>query len=423
MTTSASSVPNEVEPSKELSFDPERVRADFPILQQEVNGHPLVYLDSAASSQKPRAVIDAVAHFDSHDYANIHRGLHDLSRRATEAFEGARDTVRHFLNAADRKEIIFVRGTTEAINLVAHSYARPMLNFGDEVVLTAMEHHSNIVPWQMLCQERGASLRVTPINDAGELILDELEKLLTPRTKLVTLAHVSNALGTINPVREIIEMAHRRGIPVLLDGAQAVPHMRVDVQDLDCDFYAFSSHKVYGPTGVGVLYGKAALLEEMPPYQGGGDMISAVTFEKTFYKGLPARFEAGTPNITGVVGLGAALDYLEGLGLEAVERYEADLLRYATERLTAIPAVRIIGTARHKAGVLSFVIDGVHPHDVGTILDQQGVAVRAGHHCAQPVMQRFNVPATSRASLALYNTRADIDALVTAIHNTIEVFA
>jgi len=404
-------------------FDVERVRADFPILRQRVHGRPLVYLDSAASGQKPRAVIDEVARFDSEDYANIHRGVHALSQRATQAFEGARDKVRGFLNAAESKEIILGSGTTGAINLVAHSFARPRLGRGDEILITTMEHHSNIVPWQMVCQETGAVLRVAPINDAGELLVDELEALLGARTKLLSLAHVSNALGTVNPVREIIRMAHRRGVPVLIDGAQAVPHMRVDVRDLDCDFYAFSSHKLFGPTGVGVLYGKQAILESMPPYQGGGDMISVVTFEKTFYKGLPSRFEAGTPNITGVVGLGAAIDYLEGVGREAIERHEAELLAYATQSLRAIPQVRIIGTAQRKASVLSFVLEGIHPHDVGTILDRQGVAVRAGHHCAQPVMQRFGVPATSRASLALYNTRADIDALVEAIHTAIEVFA
>jgi len=405
------------------NFDVERVRADFPILRQRVHGRPLVYLDSGASGQKPRAVIDEVARFDSEDYANIHRGVHALSQRATQAFETARDKVRGCLNAAESKEIIFTSGTTGSINLVAHSFARPRLKRGDEILITTMEHHSNIVPWQMVCQETGAVLRVAPISDRGELLMDELEALLGPRTKLVSLAHVSNALGTINPVREVIDLAHRHGVAVLLDGAQAVPHMRVDVRDLDCDFYAFSSHKLFGPTGVGVLYGKQEILESMPPYQGGGDMISVVTFEKTFYKGLPSRFEAGTPNITGVVGLGAAIDYLEGVGRAAIEHHEAELLQYATEKLLAIPQVRIIGTAEHKASVLSFVLQDIHPHDVGTILDRQGVAVRAGHHCAQPVMQRFGVPATSRASLALYNNRSDIDALVEAIHTAIEVFA
>jgi cysteine desulfurase/selenocysteine lyase len=404
-------------------FDAERVRADFPILGEQVNGKPLVYLDNAASAQKPRQVIDAIAHFDAHDYANIHRGVHALSQRATAAFEDARDAVQRFVNAADRKEIVFVRGTTEAINLVAHSFARTVCNLGDEIVISAMEHHSNIVPWQLVCRERGAVLRVIPMNDRGELMLDAYEKILGPRTRLVALVHVSNALGTINPVREMIALAHARGIPVLLDGAQAVPHVALDVQDLDCDFYAFSGHKLYGPSGVGVLYGKAALLDAMPPYQGGGEMISAVTFEKTFYKGLPAKFEAGTPNITGVVGLGAAIRYVDAVGLEAIAAYEQELLAYATERLQAIPQVRIIGTAREKAAVVSFVIEGIHPHDIGTILDHDGIAVRAGHHCAQPVMQRFQIPATTRASFAFYNTRAEIDALVAGIHKVLEVFA
>ena len=404
-------------------LDIQRIRADFPILAQSVHGKPLAYLDNAASAQKPRAVIDAVARFDSTDYANIHRGLHTLSQRATDAFEAARERVRGFLNAADRKEIIFTRGTTESINLVAQSYARTVLHLGDEVVISAMEHHSNIVPWQMVCRERGAVLRVIPMNDNGELLLDAYEAILGPRTRLVALVHVSNALGTINPVRQMIALAHRQGIPVLLDGAQAVPHLPIDVQALDCDFYAFSGHKLYGPSGVGVLYGKAALLDAMPPYQGGGEMISAVTFEKTFYKGLPGKFEAGTPNITGVVGLGAAIDYVHGVGLDAIGAYEHELLDYATERLGAIPQVRIVGTAADKASVISFVIEGIHPHDVGTILDREGIAVRAGHHCAQPVMQRFHIPATTRASFAFYNTRAEIDALVDGIGKVREVFA
>jgi cysteine desulfurase/selenocysteine lyase len=404
-------------------FDVERIRADFPILHQVVHGHPLVYLDNAASAQKPRAVIDAIALFDSTDYANIHRGVHALSQRATEAFEASRDTVQRFLNAADRKEIIFTRGTTESINLVAQSYARTVLNLGDEIVISAMEHHSNIVPWQMVCRERGAVLRVIPMSDDGELLLDAYEKILGPHTRLVALVHVSNALGTINPIASMIEMAHQHGIPVLVDGAQAVPHLPVDVQALDCDFYAFSAHKLYGPSGVGVLYGKAAVLDAMPPYQGGGEMISAVTFEKTFYKGLPGKFEAGTPNITGVVGLGAAIDYVNGIGLPVIGAYEHDLLAYATEQLRRIPQVRLIGTAREKAGVASFVIEGIHAHDIGTILDREGIAVRAGHHCAQPVMQRFEIPATTRASFAFYNTRAEIDALVDGIHKVLEVFA
>jgi cysteine desulfurase/selenocysteine lyase len=405
------------------TFDVERIRADFPILHQQVHGRPLVYLDNAASAQKPRAVIEAIARFDSTDYANIHRGVHTLSQRATEAFEAARDRVQQFINAGDRKEIIFTRGTTESINLVAQSYARTVLNLGDEIVISAMEHHSNIVPWQMVCRERGAVLRVIPMSDDGELHLDAYEKILGPRTRLVAVVHVSNALGTINPVQRIIALAHRHGIPVLLDGAQAVPHLPVDVQALDCDFYAFSGHKLYGPSGVGVLYGKAALLDAMPPYQGGGEMISAVTFEKTFYKGLPGKFEAGTPNITGVVGLGAAIDYVGGLGLDVVGAYEHDLLAYATEQLRRIPQVRLIGTAREKAGVASFIIEGIHAHDVGTILDREGIAVRAGHHCAQPVMQRLEIPATARASFAFYNTRAEVDALVAGIHKVLEVFA
>lgn len=405
------------------SFDVERVRQDFPILHQEVHGRPLVYLDNAASAQKPRQVIDAVAHFDSTDYANVHRGVHSLSERATVAFERGRERVRTFLNAAEEREIIFVRGTTEAINLVTQTYGRSVLGFGDDVVISAMEHHSNIVPWQMLCQERGANLRVIPMNDAGELLLDEYEKLLGPRTKLVALVHVSNALGTVNPAGQMIETAHRRGIPVLLDGAQAVPHVGIDVQAMDCDFYAFSGHKLFGPTGIGVLYGKAELLQKMPPYQGGGEMIAAVTFEKTFFKDIPHKFEAGTPNITGVVGLGAAIDYLASIGIERAAIYEHELLAYATDRLREIPEVRLIGTARDKISVLSFVIEGVHAHDVGTILDRAGVAVRVGHHCAQPVMQRFKVPATVRASFAFYNTKGEVDALVAGIHNVIEVFS
>jgi cysteine desulfurase/selenocysteine lyase len=405
------------------AFDVARIRKDFPILHQQVHGKPLVYLDNAASSQKPQSVIDAVAHFDSHDYSNIHRGVHDLSQRATVAYEEARVKAQRFLHAAHDKEIIFVRGTTEAINLVAHSYGRTVLNLGDEILISAMEHHSNIVPWQMVCRERGAVLRVIPMNDDGELLLDEYERLIGPRTKLVGVVHVSNALGTINPVREMIEIAHRHNVPVLVDGAQAAPHVSIDVQELDCDFYAFSGHKVYGPSGVGIVYGKASLLDSLPPYQGGGEMISAVTFEKSFYKGLPAKFEAGTPNITGAIGLGAALDYLNGVGLPAITAHEQELLRYATEQIKKIPQVRIIGTAKEKASVLSFVIDGIHPHDAGTILDRQGIAVRAGHHCAQPVMQRFRIPATTRASFAFYNTKEEVDALINGVEKTIEVFS
>jgi cysteine desulfurase/selenocysteine lyase len=383
---------------------------------------PLVYLDNAATSQKPQAVIDAICDFYKADCANIHRGVHLLSERATASYEEARHKVQLFLNASDSREIIFVRGATEGINLVAQSFMRPRLAAGDEVLITAMEHHSNIVPWQMICEEKGARLRVAPIDDRGELILEEFERLLGPRTRFVSATHISNALGTVNPVRRMIEMAHARNVPVLLDGAQAAPHARVDVSALDCDFYVFSGHKVYGPTGIGVLYGKASLLESMPPYQGGGDMISSVTFEKTVYAALPHKFEAGTPNIAGTIGLGAALDYVNSIGLESIAAHEGELLCYATGALSSIPGVRIIGTARRKAGVLSFVVDGVHPHDVGTILDQEGIAVRSGHHCAQPVMQRFGVPATTRASFAMYNTMEEVDALVRGIHRVREVF-
>ena len=405
------------------AFAVKEVRADFPVLHQNVHGKPLVYLDNAATTQKPQVVIDAVRCYYEADNANIHRGVHELSVRATEAYERARRTVQRFIGAARSEEIIFVRGATEAINLVAATFGRSRIGAGDEIVVSAMEHHSNIVPWQILCEQTGAKLRVVPMNDDGELRLDEYEKLVGPRTRLVAVVHVSNALGTINPVREMIEMAHRHDVPVLVDGAQAVPHMSVDVSELDCDFYAFSGHKLFGPTGVGVLYGKRALLEAMPPYQGGGEMISSVTFEKSTYAELPNRFEAGTPNIAGAVGLGAAIDYIERIGLDNIVAYEEDLLAYATEALSAIPEVRLIGTAKQKASVLSFVVEGVHPHDVGTILDTEGIAIRTGHHCAQPVMQRFDIPATARASLAFYNTRAEIDALAAAVRETIEVFA
>jgi cysteine desulfurase / selenocysteine lyase len=403
------------------AFDVHKVRRDFPILQQQVHGKPLVYLDNAATTQKPLAVIEAIENYYRRDNSNIHRGVHTLSERATEHYERVRLAIQRFLNAADSKEIIFVRGTTEAINLVAQTYGRQNVGSGDEVLITAMEHHSNIVPWQMLCEEKGAKLRVAPINDQGELLLDEFERLLGPKTKLVAISHLSNALGTINPVREIVGMAHARNIPVLVDGAQAAPRMRVDVQELDCDFYAISGHKMYGPTGIGALYGKTKLLEAMPPYQGGGDMIASVTFEKTIYNRLPYKFEAGTPNIADTIGLGAAIGYLEQLGLEDIERHEHDLLAYATRQIEAIPGVNVVGTAKEKAGVLSFTIDGIHPHDIGTILDSEGIAVRTGHHCAQPVMQRFGIPATARASFGLYNTRAEVDALVAGIHKVIEV--
>jgi len=387
-----------------------------------VFGKPLVYLDNAATAQKPRAVIDAITRFYTMDNSNIHRGLHALSERATAAYEACRSEARVFLNAAEDREIVFVRGTTEAINLVAHSYGRPHVGPGDEVLITAMEHHSNIVPWQILCEEKGARLRVAPIGDDGDLLMDELERLLTPRTRIVSIAHVSNALGTINPVRRIVEMAHQKKIPVLIDGAQAAPHHPIDVRELGCDFYALSGHKMFGPTGVGVLYGRADLLEAMPPYQGGGDMISSVTFEKTTYNRLPYKFEAGTPHIAGVIGLGAAIDYLQGIDAAGRIAHEDELLRYATEKVAALPRVRLVGTAKRKTSVLSFVIDGVHPHDIGTILDREGIAIRAGHHCAQPLMDRFGVPATARASLALYNTRGEIDALAAGIRKVLEVF-
>jgi cysteine desulfurase/selenocysteine lyase len=403
-------------------LDARKVRRDFPILGRRVNGKKLVYLDNAATSQKPNSVIRAISRYYKQENANIHRGVHYLSGLATEEHEQARQSVREFLNAADQREIIFVRGTTEAINLVAQSYGRANVGAGDEVLITAMEHHSNIVPWQMLCEEKGAHLKVAPINDRGELILDEFQKLLGPRTKMVAVAHVSNALGTINPVRRVIEMAHSMNIPVLIDGAQAVPHLSVDVQALDCDFYAFSGHKLYGPTGIGVLYGKAALLEAMPPYQGGGDMIRSVTFAKTTYNELPFKFEAGTPDIAGAIGLHAAIQYVKGLGLNRVAAHEHELLDYATKTLSAMDGVRLIGTAREKAGVLSFVLDGIHPHDIGTILDQQGIAIRTGHHCAQPVMERFGIPATARASFAAYNTKEEVDALAAGIRRVQEVF-
>ena len=403
-------------------FDVERVRSDFPILHQRVNGHQLVYLDNAATSQKPKAVIDAIVRYYEHDNANIHRGVHYLSQRATEEFESARKVVQSFINAAEPREIIFVRSATEAINLVAQTYGRQHLGIGDEVLITAMEHHSNIVPWQLLCEEKQAKLQVAPINDRGELIPAEFERLLNSRTRIVALGHVSNALGTINPIKQITAMAHARNIPVLVDGAQAAPHVRIDVQQLDCDFYAFSGHKIYGPTGIGVLYGKAAVLEAMPPYQGGGDMISSVTFEKTTYNKLPHKFEAGTPDMSGAVGLRAAIEYLNRVGIENVAEYEHELLTYATQKVSAIPGVRLIGTAKEKAGVLSFIMDGVHPHDIGTILDQEGIAICTGHHCAQPVMQRFGVDATARASFALYNTKEEVDVLVRGIQRVQEVF-
>jgi cysteine desulfurase/selenocysteine lyase len=405
------------------SFDVEKIRRDFPILNERIHGKPLVYLDNGATSQKPQVVIDALNRYYKSENSNIHRGVHYLSERATTSYEGAREKIRQFLNAESDQEIVFVRGTTEAINLVAQSYGRTFLKAGNEIVISAMEHHSNIVPWQILCGQIGARLRVVPINHDGEFLLDEYHRLLSENTKLVSLTHVSNALGSIVPVKEAVRLAHERGVPVLLDGAQAVPHFKVDVQDIGCDFYAFSGHKLFGPTGVGVLYGKTELLDAMPPYQGGGDMISLVTFEKTHYNVLPYKFEAGTPNIAGGIGLGAAIDYLNGFNWEEVCAHENDLLAYATNALSEIESIRIIGSAKDKAGVLSFVSDHIHAHDVGTILDQEGVAIRAGHHCAMPVMQRFGVPATARASFALYNNREDVDALVRGIHRVLKVFS
>ena len=405
------------------AWDVERIRADFPVLHQTVNGKPLVYLDNGASSQVPQVVIDRGIFYIEQEHSNIHRGVHYLSQRATTAYEGAREKVKRFINARESRECIFVRGTTEGVNLVMHGYGRKFIGEGDEIIISAMEQHANIVPWQMLCEEKGARLRVIPMNDAGELILEEYDALLNTRTKVVAVTHVSNALGTINPIKEMIAQAHKYGVPVLIDGAQSAPHMPVDVQDLDCDFYAFSGHKMYAPTGSGIVYGKAELLEKMNPFQGGGDMIKTVTFEKTTYAELPNKMEAGTPAIASQIGLGAAIDYLNSIGREQAAVWETELLRYATERVSAIEGVRIIGTAKDKASVLSFVIDGIHPHDIGTILDQEGIAVRAGHHCAQPVMQRFNVPATARASFAFYNTKAEIDVLAQTIEKVIEIFS
>ena len=404
-------------------FDVEQVRADFPILHIEVEGKPLVYLDNAASSQMPQPVIDRLVHYQTTEHANIHRAVHTLSERATAAYEEARIKLQRFINAPDEREVIFTSGTTEAINLVMHGYGRKFIKADDEIILTTLEHHSNIVPWQMLAEETGAKIRVLPINDAGELCLDQFEPLLNARTKLVCVSHVSNALGSINPVKELIALAHRHGVPVLVDGAQAVPHLAVDVQDLDCDFYVFSGHKLCGPTGIGVLYGKAPLLEKMQPFKGGGDMILSVSFEKTIYNTIPYKFEAGTPPIAATIGLGAAVDYLSALGMDAIARHEHALLQYATGQLNALPGLRLIGTARNKAAVLSFTLDGIHPHDVGTLLNQEGIAVRTGHHCAQPVMARFKVPATTRASFAFYNSMAEVDALVAGIRNVQKVFA
>ena len=402
-------------------WDVERVREDFPVLGQTVNGKPLVYLDNAASAQVPRIVIERGAKYLREEHSNIHRGVHYLSQKATSAYEGAREKVRRFINAREARECIFVRGVTEGVNLVMHGYGRKFVNEGDEIVVSEMEHHSNLVPWQMLCEEKGARLRVIPMNDAGELILDEFDALLNERTRLVCVGHVSNSLGTVNPVREIVARAHKVGVPVLVDGAQGAPHLKVDVQDLDCDFYAISGHKMFAPTGSGVLYGKAEWLEKMNPFLGGGSMIRTVTFERSTYAAIPDKFEAGTPAIASAIGLGAAIDYLNSLDREAAHAHEQELLRYATEQLSSIEGVRIIGTAREKASVLGFVIEGIHPHDIGTILDHEGVAIRAGHHCAQPVMQHFSVPATARASFAFYNTKEEVDILTEAVAKVIEV--
>ncbi len=406
-----------------VTYDIEKIRDDFPILKQQVNGKPLVYLDNGATAQKPQQVIEVLDQYYREYNSNIHRGVHTLSEKATGAYEAARLKIKNFINAESIQQVILTSGTTASINLVAQSYGRSTLKQGDEIIITEMEHHSNIVPWQMLCEQTGAKLKVVPINDKGELIMEEYESLLNDRTRLVAVVHISNALGTINPVEDIIKLAHNRGIPVLLDGAQAVPHCPVDVQALDCDFYCFSGHKLFGPTGTGVLYGKKALLESMPPWQGGGDMIRTVRFDETTYNDLPYKFEAGTPDIAGVIGTGAAIDYVSAIGMDNIAHYESELLAYATEIMSAIDGLTLVGTADNKAGILSFVMKDIHPHDIGTILDQHGVAIRTGHHCAMPVMERYEIPATARASLALYNTRDDIDHLVEAINNVRKVFA
>jgi cysteine desulfurase / selenocysteine lyase len=411
------------EMTQENTFDVASIRAQFPILSRTVNGKPLVYFDSAATSQKPQVVIDAVQRYYAEQNSNIHRGVHYLSQLATREYEAARVKLQKFINAAESHEIIYTSGTTQGINLVAQSYGRKFVKEGDEIIISTLEHHSNIVPWQMLCEQTGAKLRVIPVNDAGELLMDDYAAMLNPRVKIVAVVHVSNALGTINPIERIIELAHAQDIPVLIDGAQATPHMKVDVRALDCDFYAFSGHKLCGPTGIGVLYGKTEWLNQMPPFMGGGDMIASVTFEKTTYNTLPHKFEAGTPNIEGGIGFGVAIDYLESIGLDRIAAYEQELLDYATELIGALPGVKIIGQANNKASVLSFTLEDVHPHDIGTILDQEGIAVRAGHHCAQPVMQRMKVPATARASFAFYNTKEEIDALAKGIQQVIEVFS
>ncbi len=422
MSNSSDTIVKDVELINGTALNITRVREDFPILTQRVHGKPLVYLDNAATTQKPRAVIDALVKYYSAQNANIHRGVHALSELATYEYEKARGKIKLFINAADSREIIFVRGTTEGVNLVAASYGKKFIKAGDEIIISAMEHHSNIVPWQLLCESTGAVLKVIPMNDQGELLIDEYAKLLNKKTKFVSVVYLSNSLGTINPIKEIVKLAHAYGVPVLVDGAQSTSHLPVDVQDLDCDFYAFSGHKLFGPTGIGVLYGKTHLLEAMPPYQGGGDMISSVTFEKTTYNALPYKFEAGTPNIAGTIALGAAIDYVQSVGLKAIGSYEQELLAYATEKISAVSGVRIIGTAKKKSSVVSFVMDNVHAHDVGTIVDQEGIAVRTGHHCTQPVMKRFGIPATARASFAFYNTTEEIDSLVIALQKVKEIF-
>ena len=405
-----------------MTYPIEQIRADFPILNEKIRNKPLVYLDNAASCQKPQAVIDSMVKLYSHDYANVHRGVHTLSVRSTDQMESARHKIKTFINAASDKEIIFVRGATEAVNLIAQTYGRANIHAGDEILITAMEHHSNIVPWQMLCEQTGAILKVAPMNVAGELLMDEFEQLLSAKTKLVAVVHMSNALGTLNPVEKIIALAHAKNIPVMLDGAQAIPHTAVDVQKLDCDFYVFSGHKLYGPSGVGVLYGKQALLEAMPPYQGGGDMIRTVSFEKSTYAGLPYKFEAGTPAIAEIIGLGAAVDYLNTIGMQAIADHEASLLAYVTQQALQIDGLNIIGEAKEKGAILSFTLGQIHPHDIGTMLDSLGIAIRAGHHCAMPVMEFYQVPATARASFAMYNTKAEIDVLISGIKNLIEMF-
>jgi cysteine desulfurase/selenocysteine lyase len=423
MTISKSTAKSKTASKSSGVIDLALIREDFPILKQKIYGKPLIYLDSAATSQKPQVVINALVRYYTTANSNVHRGVHSLSQLATNNYEEARTKVRQLINASDDREIIFVRGTTEGINLVAQSYGGQNIGKGDEIVISAMEHHSNIVPWQILCQKQGAILRVIPINDSGEILLDKYEELLNPRTKLVSIVHLSNSLGTINPIEQIVSIAHRHKVPVLVDGAQSAPHMPIDVRKLGCDFYVFSGHKFYGPTGIGVLYGKSELLEAMPPYEGGGDMIKSVTFEKTIYNSLPYKFEAGTPNIAGAIGLGAAIDYVTNIGLDRIAAYEQDLLEYGISGLSSISGLRLIGTAREKAGILSFVLDGIHPHDIGTILDTEGIAIRAGHHCTQPLMDRLGLSATARASLAFYNNKEDIDSLVNGVRRAQEVFS